>query len=155
MEGLERLLAAHPFFTGLDPRDIALLSGCAMNARFDGDTYLFHEGDPANRFFLLRSGMVALEVMSPAAGPVIIETLSAGEVVGFSWLIAPYRMQFDARAVEPVRAFVFDAVCLRGKCDQDPRLGYEMMKRFSAGILSRLQATRLQLLDVYGHAHAR
>jgi CRP/FNR family transcriptional regulator, cyclic AMP receptor protein len=94
-------------------------------------------------------------VSSPTAGAVIIETLQAGEIVGFSWLIPPYRMQFDARAVGPVRAFVFDAVCLRGKCDLDPRLGYEMMKRISAGMLSRLQATRLQLLDVYGHVHAR
>lgn len=155
MEGLEHLLAAHPFFSGLEQRDIALLSGCAANARFDPETYLFHEGDPADRFYLLRAGTAALEIVSPAAGPVIVQTLHPGDVVGYSWLFPPYRMQFDVRAVELVRAFAFDAVCLRGKCDEDPRLGYEMMKRFSAGILSRLQATRLQLLDVYGHAHAR
>jgi CRP/FNR family transcriptional regulator, cyclic AMP receptor protein len=154
MEGLERLLAQHPFFNGLEPPDIALLSGCASNAVFAAGGYLFHEGDPADSFYLIRTGSVALEVASPASGAVIVQTLHPGDVVGFSWLFPPYRMQFDAHATEQVRAFAFDAVCLRGKCDQDPRLGYEMMKRFSAGILSRLQAARLQILDVYGHARA-
>jgi len=155
MEGLDRLLAEHPFFAGLGRADIELLSGCATNARFDLETYLFHEGDPADKFYLIRNGAVALEVASPSTGAIIVQTLHPGDVVGFSWLFPPYKMQFDARAIELVRAFAFDAVCLRRKCDEDPRLGYEMMKRFSAGILSRLQASRLQLLDVYGHARAR
>ena len=155
MEGLERLLAEHPFFKGLDPGYIALLSGCAANRRFNEGTYLFHEGDPANSFYLVRSGSVALEVVGAPQGPVIIQTIGPGEVLGLSWLFPPYRMEFDARAVDTVVAHVFDGACLRGKADADPRLGYELMKRFSQDVHERLQATRLQILDVYGHAARR
>ena len=155
MEGLERLLAEHPFFHGLDPAYIELISGCAANRRFNEGTYLFHEGDPADQFYLLRTGTVALEIVGAPQGPIIIETLGPGEVLGFSWLFPPYRMQFDGRAVDTVLAHAFDGACLRGKCDADPRLGYELMKRFSRDLLERLQATRLQILDVYGHAPVR
>ena len=82
----------------------------------------------------------------------MIETLGPGEVVGWSWLFEPYRWQFDGRAVAPTRVVAFDGACLRGKCEADHELGYELMRRFVASVIERLQATRLQLLDVYGHA---
>ena len=85
----------------------------------------------------------------------MVQTLGAGDVAGFSWLIEPHRWEFDGRAVERVRAVQMDGACLRGKCDEDLRLGYDLMRRFAALATSRLQATRLQLMDVYGHAHDR
>ena len=88
-------------------------------------------------------------------GPVVIETLHDGDVVGWSWLFPPYRWQFDARALEPSRAIAFDGACLRGKCEADHELGYELMRRFAGSIIERLQATRLRLLDVYGSRVAR
>ena len=97
---------------------------------------------------------VALEVFTPTRGPVVIETLGPGEVLGWSWLFPPYRWHFDAQAVEPVRAVALDGGCLRGKCEEDPRLGYELTRRFAAIMMDRLQATRLRLLDVYCNADA-
>ena len=85
----------------------------------------------------------------------MVQTLTAGDVAGFSWLIEPHRWEFDGRAVERVRAVQVDGACLRAKCDEDPRLGYELMRRFAALATSRLQATRLQLMDVYGRGHDR
>ena len=82
----------------------------------------------------------------------MIETLHAGDPVGWSWLFAPYRWQLDARALEPCELIGFDGACLRGKCEADHELGYQLMRRFAANLVDRLQATRLQLLDVYGHA---
>ncbi len=83
----------------------------------------------------------------------MIETLQRGEVVGWSWLFEPYRWQFDARATRAdARVVGFDGACLRGKCEADHELGYQLMRRFAASLIERLQATRLQLLDVYGHA---
>ena len=99
-----------------------------------------------------RRGRVALEVAAPGARAMIIETLEEGDVVGWSWLFPPHRWSFDARAVGPVRAVAFDGACLRGKCEDDKALGYELMRRFAGVMLDRLQATRLQLLDVYGGA---
>ncbi len=150
MKTLEPLLADHPFFKGLEPRFMDLLVGCASNVRFEVGQNIFREGDPANKFFLIREGHVALEVFSPGRGPITVETLDAGEVLGWSWLIPPYQHRFNARAIELTRAFAFDAECLRIKSEQDHDLGYELLKRLSTVIVDRLQATRLQMLDVYG-----
>ncbi len=149
MQTLEPLLAEHPFFHGLEPSYIEILNECASNAKFDGGEYIFHEDEEADRFFLIRHGKVALEIYVPS-GPLTIATLGEGEVLGWSWLVSPYRWRFDARAVEMVRATVLDGKCLRSKCDEDPALGYELMKRFVHIVEQRLQATRYQLLDMYG-----
>lgn len=150
MHGLERILKDHPFFAGFPEDQIALVAGCARNHRFDAGQYLFREGDAADEFFLIRHGKVALEIAAPGQPPIVMSTLGEGEIVGASWLLPPYRWNFDARATELVRALGIDAACLRGKCEADHHLGYEMMKRFAPILVKRLQATRLQILNVYG-----
>ena len=154
MQTIEQLIADAPVFGGLAQAQLELIAGCAVNARFGAGELLFREGAPAERFFLIREGAVALEVQAPGRGALVIQTLGEGEVVGWSWLFEPYRWQFDARATTPTGVVAFDGACLRGKCDADHELGYQLMRRFAASMIERLQATRLQLLDVYGHARA-
>jgi CRP/FNR family cyclic AMP-dependent transcriptional regulator len=149
MQTLEPILAVHPFFKGLEPQYLKLITGCALNVRFDAGTYIFREGEPASQFFLIREGKVALEIHGAQRGPITIETIETGEVLGWSWLFPPYRWHFSGRAIEPTRAIALDGVCLRTKAEEDPRLGYELMKRASEIMMERLQATRIQLLDVY------
>jgi CRP/FNR family cyclic AMP-dependent transcriptional regulator len=151
MESLEQTIRTSGAFVGLNRRWIADIVGCAQDEFLAPGAHLFREGAPAERCFLLRDGAVALEVATPGRGAVVIETLHAGEVVGWSWLFPPHRWQFDGRAVEPTRAIAFDGACLRAKCDADHELGYELMRRFAAVAVERLQATRLQLLDVYAN----
>lgn len=150
MEGLERIVKEHPFFAGVDEAFCKLVCGCAKNVRFEAGQYLFHEGDAAERFYLLRHGRVALQLTAPGRGAVTFQTVGEGEIVGVSWLIPPYRWSYDAKAMELTRAIAIDATCLRQKCEADHDLGYEMMKRFMPILIQRLQATRLQILDVYG-----
>lgn len=150
MEGLERILKEHPFFAALEPAHTQLLAGCARNHRFAAGEYLFREGEPADEFFLVRQGQVALEIAAPGKAPIVLETLGDGEVAGSSWLVPPFRWMSDARAVTLTRAIGLDAKCLRGKCDADHHLGYEMMKRFLSVLVTRLDHSRLQILDVYG-----
>jgi CRP/FNR family transcriptional regulator, cyclic AMP receptor protein len=156
---LEPLLRDHKFFAGLEPGYLSLIAGCAANEVFPADSFLFREGEPAQTFYLIREGKLALEIAAPSrgasGGALTIQTLGEGDVAGFSWLIEPHRWEFDGRAVERVLAVRMDGACLRGKCEEDPRLGYELMRRFAGLTTSRLQATRLRLLDVYGHAHGR
>ena len=121
--------------------------------RFEAGQYLFHEGEPADQFYLVRHGRVALQLTAPGRGAVTFQTLGEGEIIGVSWLIPPYRWSNDAKALELTRAIAVDAACLRQKCEADHDLGYDMMKRFMPVLAERLQATRLQILDVYG-AHA-
>ena len=150
MEGIEQILKEHPFFAGFAPERSSLVAGCARNHRFDAGQYLFREGEAADEFYLIRHGRVALEIVAPGQPSIIFATLGEGEIVGASWLVPPYRWIFDARASELTRAIGIDAACLRGKCDADHDLGYEMMKHFLPVLVKRLHATRLQLLDVYG-----
>jgi CRP-like cAMP-binding protein len=126
------------------------MAGCASNVRFAASADLFREGERADQFYLLRHGRVALQVFVPGQGRITIETLQAGDVLGWSWLFPPYLWHFDAQALELTRALAFDGECLRAKCDEDHDLGYTLMQRFARIMMQRLHATRLQLLDVYG-----
>ena len=154
MRTLEPIIAEHPFFRGLKPEHLQVVVGCASNVRFNAETFIFREGEEAKQFYLIRQGRVGLEIYVPERGPVTIQTISAGDVLGWSWLFPPYRWHFDARALELTRAIAFDGECLRTKCEEDHDLGYELMKRFAHIIMQRLQATRIQLLDVYGMSEA-
>jgi CRP/FNR family transcriptional regulator, cyclic AMP receptor protein len=150
MKTMDVLVGEVPALANLQLAHRELIAGCAKTAHFESGEYLFREGDAADLFFAIRHGSVALEIHVPAREAVIIETLHEGDLLGWSWLFPPYRWAFDARAVESVSAVAFDGACLRGKCDADHDLGYELMRRIAQVIIERLQATRLRLLDVYG-----
>jgi CRP/FNR family cyclic AMP-dependent transcriptional regulator len=152
MQQIDALLHDVPLFEGMPLDALELVAGCASNIRFHDGDVLFHEGDDADVFYLVRHGRVALETFVPPRGAVTIETVEPGEIVGWSWLFPPYRWHFDARAVGLIRATVFDAACLRGKCESDPALGYDLMSRFAQVLIERLESTRVRLLDLYGPA---
>ena len=149
METLERIIAEHPFFEGLESQYSGLLTGCASNVRFSAATYIFKEGEEANVFYLIRAGKVALEILPSRGRPITVETLTEGELLGWSWLLPPYVWSFHAHALQDTRAIAIDGKCLRNKCEQNHDLGYEVLKRLSQIMARRLQATRFQLLDVY------
>ena len=150
---LDQILKEHPFFSGLEPRYLSLIAGCAKNVQFEPGDYLLHEGGDADQFFVIREGTVAIEVHGPGRPPVTVQTVKDGEIVGASWLLPPYRWAYDAKAIDFVRATALDAKCLRGKCEEDHELGYDLMKRFLPVVVARLHAARLQMVDVYG-AHS-
>ncbi len=150
IRSLEGILAEHPFFSGWEPRYFQLAVGCAANVRFNAGELLCREGEEANEFYLIREGKVALEVHFPGRGGVAVQTLGGGEVLGWSWLIPPYRWGFDARAVETTRAIALDGKCLRGKCEADHEMGYDLVKRVASSLGQRLDATLFRLLDMYG-----
>jgi CRP/FNR family cyclic AMP-dependent transcriptional regulator len=149
IETLDVLLRDHPFFRDLGESDIQFIAGCGSNVVFEPGAYLFREGEEADRLFILRHGRVALEILVPGRGPVVIDTPEEGEVIGFSWLFPPYIWRFDGRAIEQVRAVALDGVCLRKKCEDDSKLGYELMKRFASILIRRLQSSRLRVIDMY------
>ena len=155
MRTLDRVVLESSVFSGMDDLYAEQLAGCSQTVGFEAGETLFREGEPADVFYVLRRGRVALELYVPGRGPLTIETIEAGSVVGWSWLFPPHVWHFDARAVAPVRAVAVDGACIRGKCDDDPALGYELMQRFSAVLLERLNATRLRLADLYGGSGGR
>lgn len=150
VKSVEEFVKKHPFFKGMSPEHVETVASCAGNARFDAGQPMFRRGDPADHFYLIEKGRVAVDLESVDRGAIIIQTVEPGGALGFSWLFPPYRWQFSAHCVEPVKAYVFDAACIRRKCESDNVLGYQLMKQFSAIIVERLQASRVQLLDMYG-----
>jgi len=154
-KGLEVVLREHPFFEGLSEEHVRLLAGCGRNERFEKGSFLFRESGPADRFYIIRRGKVRVEIHSTRRGPLMLETLGEGEVLGWSWLVPPYRWRFDALALELTRVVAMDGACLRGKCEDDPALGYELLKRFAQVLADRLEAARMQLLDMYRNPEER
>jgi len=149
MQTIAQYLPEHPFFSGLDTATTDLLAGCAVNIHVRADEFLFREGTPANHFYLVRHGRVAIEVRTP--GPaMMLDTVEDGDVVGWSWVVPPYLWTFDGRAVTDVSAVAFDAACLRVKCLANPLLGYDLMMRFVRLMNQRLQSARIRLIDLYG-----
>jgi CRP-like cAMP-binding protein len=152
---MEEVLGSHPFFAGLNADAMRLIAGCASNVHFAEGEFLFEEGHEANQFWVIRRGRVAMQMESPGQGAIVTDTMDEGEVVGWSWLVPPYRFFADGRAVTPVSATALDGACLRGKCEADPELGYQLLKRVTSVMYQRLQSTRIRLLDLYGTERAQ
>lgn len=145
--GLLGIFGNHAFLQGLGPRHLMLLASGVKPVTFSPGAYLGRDGETARTFFLVKSGHVSLETTAPGRGPVAIAKVGPGEVVGWSWLVAPHRWQFDCRANDTVEALAFDAEWLREKCEQDHELGYQLLKHLVTVIAGRLTATRLQQGD--------
>ena len=150
MKDIAQQLKDHPFFESLAPDILAFIAGCGCNAVYRPDELLAREGDPADEFFVIRKGRVALETHSSECGTLRFETLDAGDLLGWSFLVPPYRWPVSARAMQTVHTIRMDGACVRKKCREDTALGYELMTRFAVLIARRLDATRLQLFDLYG-----
>ena len=155
MRTVEQLLEESPALASLPPEHRATMAGCARLHVFYPGEPLLREGDAADEFFLIRRGAVAVETEVPGRGAVTLETLEPGEILGWSWLVPPYRNAFGARALDAVHVIVLDGACLRGKCERDPALGYDLLKVVATVFVRRLEETRMRLLDLYaGVPHA-
>jgi len=143
-------LAGQSLFAGLTDAQLQEVAECARSEVVTAGTVLFREGKPADRFYLVASGTVALSLHVPHRGFVLVDTVHGGELVGWSWLFAPYIWHFDGRVLEDAELVVVDGPALRARCDRDPALGFALMQRFAEVIHRRLQHARLRLLDVYG-----
>jgi CRP/FNR family transcriptional regulator, cyclic AMP receptor protein len=150
LESLQRLLAEHPFLTGLDPSLLHSFEECGSLRRFGPQQQIFHEGGQADHFYLILNGKVGLETFVPGCGMVTIQALGAGDALGWSWLFPPQEWHFTATTGEPTEVISFDAAALRAKAELDKDFANELITRVARTLVQRLQATRLQLIDFYG-----
>jgi CRP/FNR family transcriptional regulator, cyclic AMP receptor protein len=148
-------LTAHPFVAGMSDDHIARLDRVSRYISVPARHRLFDEGGTADRFWLIEAGQVALDLHVPGQGPVIIETLGRGDVIGWSWLFPPFEWLLGAITMQPTQAFELDGRAVRLMCEADPEFGRELDRRFVAIVVRRLQATRIRLLDLYGHREGR
>lgn len=143
-------LADHPFAAGLDDDDLIKLSSCVVGrSEWEPGEVVLQRGSEADRCHLLVDGTVAIEIRPPGSSPRTIQTLHGGDLLGWSWLLDPYKWTFDARALSLASAITLDAELLRRTIANDCAFGLALMTRVTRSIVSRLEATRLQVLDVY------
>jgi CRP/FNR family cyclic AMP-dependent transcriptional regulator len=138
-------LAGHPFLRGMPPGHLGALAAAASDVTFPAGHRIFENDGFAGRFWLIRSGRVALDTHAPGSGRVIIDGVGIGELLGCSWLFPPYRWTCGAACVTAVQAFEFDASAVRARCAADPPFGYELTGRLLRVIACRLQRTRAAL----------
>ena len=148
-EPMATRVALHPFLAGMNKQQLALLTDCAMGAHFKKGQVILQEGDQANRFYLIESGKVILESGKAHGQPVVIDTIGAGDLLGWSWMFAPYSWQFTARAAEPTTAIFFYGTILRQYCERDNSLGYELLKRMTSIMMRRMQAARQKMIELH------
>jgi len=149
VEPLATRVALHPFLAGMNRIHLTLLTDCAGARHFKAKQTILREGEFANGFYLIETGKAALESEAGLGESIAIQTLGAGNLLGWSWMFPPYVWQFTARAIEPTIALFIYAAILREYCEKDHSLGYELLKRISAVMVTRLQAAHGQLLSVY------
>ena len=150
MQTLHEELSGHPFLSGMEERLVGAVADCAHDVTFEPGRTIFRQGEEANEFYLITRGRVAVEMPVASGGTMVIQTLTGGAALGWSWLVPPHRWRFDARSVELTHAVAFDGRCLRGKIETDHDLGYELLRRFAVVMAQRIEASRIQLIDVYG-----
>ena len=149
MKRIESLLLAQPFTNGMKNTQMGKIAECASYLELPGGQYVFRQGESAREFFLILNGSVEIELFSATGGPVVLEKITSGSVLGWSWLISPYQWRFDARTVEPLSAIKVDAMRLRNLMEKDAEFGYEVLKRFLQIIGDRLESERMKLVDMY------
>ena len=145
MKTINERIAAHAFFASLPPEKVAVVVQGATEKEFHAGEFIFREGEPANRFYLIENGGVALEAHEPAGSTFPIQSLLAGDVLGWSWFVPPFVWHLQARALEPTTLLVLDAARLLVAAEEDHAFGYRLMKRVAQVLMSRLKATRGQL----------
>lgn len=143
-------LSEHPFLADLAGATLDELEECGQAREYGAGEYLLRIGEPADGMYLLTSGRVALEVPAGAGRVLAVDSVDGGGVVGWSWVVEPYRWQFDGRAVTDTRAIHLPKECLDRAFERDPAFGVAVLRRFAAVIADRLGHTRLRLFDVYG-----
>lgn len=152
IEPLSTRVELHPFLAGMNHTQLRLLTDCAVARHFKAKQTILREGEFANGFYLIETGKVALESEAGLGESLPIQILRAGDSLGWSWMFPPYVWQFTARAIEPTTVLFFYATILREYCEKDHSLGYELLKRISAVMVTRLQAAHDQMLAIYSGA---
>ncbi|MFF8729265.1 Crp/Fnr family transcriptional regulator [Streptomyces sp. NPDC015171] len=144
------MTSATTMSTALEPVYREQLMRTAREVSFADGVRLFEEGRRADRFWIVRTGTVALDLRVPGRRSAVIDSLGHGELIGWSWHFPPYLWHLGAEAVSPVRAWEFDAGTVRSLCAEDPGFGRAIAVWVGRVVAQRLHASRVRLLDLYG-----
>ena len=146
-ESVAKYLSKQEFFSGLEPEYIEFMDACASERHLDQGAVLFHHGERAERFYLVRSGRITIEIPAIQGPSLEVQNLGPHQILGWSWLISPYKWSFQARAQQPTDLIEFDGKAVLDRCEKEPRFGYAVLKRFSSLMSERLEASRRKMME--------
>lgn len=146
-QSIEEFLSAHAFFSKMDASFLKFLADSVTELQVKQGGVLFKHGNRADKFYLLRNGQVSIQVPAVMGPTLEIQTLGENQILGWSWLIPPYRWSFQARALEDSDLLEFDGSAILARCEDDPKFGYDLFKRFAALMSERLDAARQKMMD--------
>ena len=146
-QSIQDYLSTHAFFSGLDDAFMKFLSDSAAELKIEKGDVLFQQGERADKFYLLRKGQVSVQIPALMGPTLEIQTLGEDQMLGWSWLIPPYRWNFQARAMEDSELLQFDGSAILARCEKEPKFGYELLKRFASLMSERLDAARQKMMD--------
>ena len=144
---IEAYLSTQGFFSGLSPEFIGFLARCASERQIEPGEVLFRQGERAHHFYLIRNGSIAIEIPAITGPTLTVQSLGAGQILGWSWLIPPYQWNFQARAEEPMALLAFDGDAVLARCEVEPKFGYTLLKRFASLMAERLGVARQSMMD--------
>jgi len=148
MKTINHKLANHPFLKGMKPEHLAILARHAREAEFRADQVIFRQSENAHQFYLILEGRVAVESYVARADDIPLQIVTAGELLGWSWLFPPFVWHFQARALQPTKAILLDGASLLVACEQDHSFGYEVMQRIAQVVIKRLEVAQRRLLEI-------
>lgn len=147
MPSTQEYLAAHEFFAGLNDDFLQLLGEHATEKKYPAGEVLFQQGKSADKFYLVREGEISVQVPALVGPALELQVLGENQILGWSWLIPPFRWHFLARASTDVVLLEFDGKAILQQCEQNPKFGYELFKRFTEMMSERLSAARQKMMD--------
>ncbi len=146
---IQKTLSENPFFSELDDDAVAFLVAHAKELKISQDEVIFKRGEHADKFYLVRSGRITVEIPAVYGPSLEIQNLGAGEVLGWSWLIDPYKWDFQARVEEDADLLEFDGAAVLENCEKDRNFGYEILKQFTELMSERLTGARQRMMDTF------
>jgi CRP-like cAMP-binding protein len=144
---IEEYLSKQEFFSSLNQEYIKTLARFASEQQIEPDQVLFRQGEHAHHFYLIRNGSITIEIPAITGPQLEVQSLGAGQILGWSWLISPYRWNFQARAEAPTTLLAFDGDAVLAQCEAEPPFGYALLKRFASLMAERLEVARQRMMD--------
>ncbi|MDD5462241.1 MAG: cyclic nucleotide-binding domain-containing protein [Methylococcales bacterium] len=140
-------LSTHEFFVEISDDILQFLCECSSTHEIKKEQILFRQGEHADKFYVVRNGRIAMQIPAILGPALDIQTLGKDQVLGWSWLISPYKWNFQTKAEEDSELLQFDGKAILARCEQEPKFGYELLKKFAGLMSAGLNAARQKMMD--------
>ena len=151
-QSITEYLSTHDFFSGLSVDFVERLCESATTLDIKKEQTLFRQGERADKFYIVRNGLISVQIPAIMGPTLEVQTLSTDQILGWSWLISPYQWHFQAKAEEDSKLLEFDGTRILAQCELEPKFGYELLKRFATLMSERLDASRQKMMDEWNPA---